>query len=100
MSPSMSPRVDNRLSKRALWRRLPGLAAAVFAGLALHVQSPEAVAGPPIGINVGWVNDWHAELIFADAQKQARLWNNGSSTVLTNIDSNGWPLQDGQSGLW
>src|SRR5437868_618181 len=85
---------------KVLRRRLPALMAAALAGLAMYFQGPEAVAGPPIGINVGWVNDWHAELIFADAQKQARLWNDGSSTVLTNVDSNGWPLQDCQSGLW
>jgi fibronectin type 3 domain-containing protein len=92
--------VWNLLSKIALWRRLPSLTAAALAGLFLHVPSPQAAAGPPIGINVGWVNDWHGELFFADAQRHARLWQNLAGGVLTNVDANGWPQEDAQDGLW
>jgi fibronectin type 3 domain-containing protein len=68
------------------------------------ILSPAAMrtahAGPPIGMNVGGVDDWGGDFMFADAMKQARFWKDPVSGNPATADSNGWPTQDAQVGVW
>ncbi|MGA2538017.1 MAG: hypothetical protein ABSF53_18540 [Terracidiphilus sp.] len=51
---------------------------------------------PLLGVNVGWVNDWDPEQMFADAMKQARKFGSVESPANenANVDAQGWPLED------
>lgn len=47
-----------------------------------------------LGINTGFINDWTGEVIFADAMKTSRTWDN------TTTDANGWPQTDSSIYVW
>ena len=72
---------------------------ALFVILPCVVMVP-AKAGPPIGINLGFVEDYGNDYIFADATKQARFFRDVTDTNYNIGDVNGWPTQDCHLGLW
>ena len=83
-------------------RFISGLGSLIFATtaiLGLTTVRP-ATAGPPIGINVGWTNDYSPDLMFADAMTMARFWQNMTGTNYNIGDANGWPTVDAECGLW
>ena len=86
-------------SRYGQWRCAAVLLAIAAGCMAAPPRAADA-AGPPIGINVGWPIDWYGEWIFADAQKQNRQWMDTSRNWLTNVDSNGWPQQDANDGVF
>lgn len=49
-----------------------------------------------LGTNIGWVNDWDATQMFADAMKQARKFGslNAPFDESASVDSQGWPTED------
>jgi len=51
---------------------------------------------PMLGVNIGWVNDWDPEQMFADAMTQARKFGSVESPAdeSANVDAQGWPVQD------
>jgi hypothetical protein len=84
--------------------RTPLLAAscAAMALSALTLSPQRAAAGPPIGINIQNVADYNGDLLFADAMKESRDWQDLAGTNLTGgqVDANGWPNQDAQIVVW
>jgi len=59
--------------------------------------NPATTRAMSLGINLGLVNDWDREQIFADAMKQARRFGsvNAPDDETATVDANGWPTQDG-----
>jgi hypothetical protein len=70
---------------------------------------PTAPAAANLGINIGLVNDWDREQIFADAMRQARRFGSVAAPYdeTSAVDADGWPTQDagvliiaGNQGAW
>jgi len=66
-----------------------------------QLESREIPAANLMGVNIGGVEDWATDRIFADAMKSARR----PSSLFTHegappIDSKGWPATDASIVLW
>lgn len=77
------------------------------ASSALHVTTSTCGTtslGNLMGINIGWINDWAGNRLFADAMKSAREWFQadhwGESGYRATLDANGWPTQDAVCVVW
>lgn len=76
---------------------------------AVVTVTPATTTSAQLGINLGLVNDWDREQIFADVLKQARHFGSVATPYdeLATVDANGWPTQDagvllivGNQGAW
>lgn len=96
-------RNDLRPSVRK-WQSLIAVASCLSLLTLGAVTTLPALAAPPqMGIGIGGVDDWNNELLFADAMKEARTWDdptNGSSLPTSSLDANGWPNRDAQIYVW
>jgi len=71
--------------------------------------NPAIGASSNLGVNLGLVNDWDREQMFADAMKQARRFGSVAAPYdeSATVDNVGWPTQDagvlviaGNQGTW
>ena len=66
-----------------------------------HLECREVPAANLMGVNIGGVEDWATDRIFADAMKSARRPSTlGSHEGTPPIDSKGWPASDSSIVLW
>ena len=71
--------------------------------VAVAFSAQSSIAAEPasnknyVGINVWFHNDWDGAHAFADIVKHSRSWRqyNDGNAELTNVDSAGWPNEDG-----
>jgi len=54
-----------------------------------------------VGLGTWFLTDWDGSYAFLDMFKQSRIWDTAAwGTVLTNVDSLGWPQQDASTVIF
>src|SRR4051794_29294617 len=66
-----------------------------------HLESREMPASNLMGVNIGGIEDWSNDRLFADVMKSARRPSTlGTHEGTPPIDSNGWPATDASIVVW